>query len=93
MKSSIIKRSISVAGHHTSISLEDAFWKALRAIAKERGETLSHLVASISADRQSNNLSSAIRLFVFGYYRDRLQKLSVESSGRGLATKPLPPVQ
>ena len=93
MKSSIIKRSIKRAGHNTSVSLEDAFWKALHEIAKERGETLTHLVASIDSDRQSANLSSAIRLFVFGYYRDRLQKLSVESSGRGLATKPLPPVQ
>jgi predicted DNA-binding ribbon-helix-helix protein len=66
MKSLIIKRSIVVDGHKTSVSLEDAFWKSLRQIAAMRGETLSHLIASIDANRQFANLSSAIRLFVLG---------------------------
>jgi predicted DNA-binding ribbon-helix-helix protein len=68
MKSSISKRSIVIGGHKTSVSLEDAFWQALRDLAKRRGETLSCLVGSIAADRQQGNLSSAIRLFVLGAY-------------------------
>ena len=70
MKSSIAKRSIVIAGHKTSISLEDAFWECLRRIANERGQTLSALVAGIDEDRQRANLSSAIRLFVLGFYRE-----------------------
>jgi len=68
MKSSISKRSIIIDGHKTSVSLEDAFWQALREIARTRNETLSGLVGSIAADRQRGNLSSAIRLFVLGVY-------------------------
>jgi predicted DNA-binding ribbon-helix-helix protein len=74
MKSSIVKRSIVIAGHKTSVSLEDAFWGGLREIAAVRNETLSHLVAQINADRQHTNLSSAIRLFVLSFYRDQYAK-------------------
>jgi predicted DNA-binding ribbon-helix-helix protein len=70
MKSAIAKRSVVIAGHKTSISLEDAFWECLRRIANDRGQTLSALVGSIDDDRQRGNLSSAIRLFVLGFYRD-----------------------
>ena len=73
MKSPVVKRSIAVAGHKTSVTLEDAFWEGLKEIADERQLTLSDLVGEIDADRQDNtNLSSAIRLFVLGRYRDRL---------------------
>ena len=68
------KHSIAIAGHKTSISLEDAFWGGLQEIAKERRETLSDLVATINADRQHANLSSAIRLFVLGFYRDQIDQ-------------------
>ena len=71
MKSSVIKRSIVIAGHKTSVSLEDTFWECLRRIAKVRGQTLSQLIGSIDSDRQyggNGNLSSAIRLFVLGFY-------------------------
>jgi predicted DNA-binding ribbon-helix-helix protein len=71
-KSSIVKRPIAVAGRKTSISLEDQFWEALREIATERGTTLSDLVTSIKAERREGNLSSAIRLYVLGYYRDQI---------------------
>ena len=71
MKSPIIKHSIVVAGRRTAVSLEDAFWEGLREIAKERNETLKDLVNKINADRQMFNLSSAIRLFVLHYYRNR----------------------
>jgi predicted DNA-binding ribbon-helix-helix protein len=68
-KSGVLKRSIVIAGHKTSISLEDAFWNALREIATAQGVTLSTLVSTIDGDRQHTNLSSAIRLFVLGHYR------------------------
>jgi predicted DNA-binding ribbon-helix-helix protein len=69
MKSPVVKRSIVIAGHKTSVSLEDAFWKGLKDIAGGRDTTLSDLVASIDSERRHGNLSSAIRLFVLDYYR------------------------
>jgi predicted DNA-binding ribbon-helix-helix protein len=69
MKSPVVKRSIVIAGHKTSVSLEDAFWQGLKQIAGERNLTLSDLVATIDTERRQGNLSSAIRLFVLDYYR------------------------
>src|ERR1051326_5819907 len=69
MKSPVVKRSIVIAGHKTSVSLEDAFWTGLKDIATARSMTLSDVVASIDEDRRQGNLSSAIRLFVLEYYR------------------------
>lgn len=69
MKSPVVKRSIVIAGHKTSVSLEDAFWKGLKDIAGDRDITLSDLVATIDTDRRHGNLSSAIRLFVLDHYR------------------------
>jgi predicted DNA-binding ribbon-helix-helix protein len=69
LRSRVIKRSIVVAGHKTSVSLEDVFWNGLREIAHHRGLHLSQLVGSIDAERQHGNLSSAIRLFVFEHGR------------------------
>jgi predicted DNA-binding ribbon-helix-helix protein len=60
----VIKRSLVIAGHRTSVSLEDAFWRRLRAIAAERGLSLNGLAAMIDASRGGANLSSAIRVFV-----------------------------
>jgi predicted DNA-binding ribbon-helix-helix protein len=60
----VIKRSLAIAGHRTSVSLEDAFWRRLRAIAAERGLSLNGLAAMIDASRGDANLSSAIRVFV-----------------------------
>lgn len=65
LKSRVIKRSLVVGGHKTSVSLEDVFWKELRAMAHERHLHLSQLAGAIDAERQYCNLSSAIRLFVF----------------------------
>jgi predicted DNA-binding ribbon-helix-helix protein len=73
MKSLIIKRSIVIAAHKTSVSVEDDFWEALHKIADQRHETLSHLIASIDAQRKHANLSSAIRLYVLGFYRDQYE--------------------
>lgn len=64
----IRKRSIVIAGHRTSVSLEEAFWDALVEIARHRGTSLSRLVAEIDEAREGN-LSSAIRLFVLEHYR------------------------
>ena len=69
MKSSVVKRSIVVGGHKTSVSLEDAFWRGLKEIAGRRDISVSDLVAAIDSERQHGNLSSAIRLFVLDYYR------------------------
>lgn len=65
LRSRVLKRSIVVGRHKTSVSLEDVFWNELRAIAQEWGVHLSQLVARIDVERQHGNLSSAIRLFVF----------------------------
>jgi predicted DNA-binding ribbon-helix-helix protein len=80
MKSPVIKRSIVIAGHKTSVSLEDAFWKGLKDIAGTRDMTLSELVAAIDSERRHGNLSSAIRLFVLDHYRNQQ---SEDRSGRG----------
>lgn len=69
MKSPVVKRSIVIAGHKTSVSLEDAFWEGLKQIAAARDLTLSELVARIDTERRQGNLSSAIRLFVLDFYR------------------------
>ena len=79
MKSPVVKRSIVIAGHKTSVSLEDAFWTGLKEIAGERDMTLSDMVATIDQERRHGNLSSAIRLFVLDYYRGGAQKRAVEN--------------
>jgi predicted DNA-binding ribbon-helix-helix protein len=75
MKSTVIKRSVIIDSHKTSVSVEDAFWESLRKIAEGRNQTLSHLISSINKDRQFANLSSAIRLFVLQHYRDQFHQL------------------
>ena len=68
MKSPVAKRSIVLAGHKTSVSLEDEFWVGLKEIAKAQRTTLSDLVGSIDTQRAHGNLSSALRLFVLDHY-------------------------
>ncbi|BAT59338.1 hypothetical protein GJW-30_1_01869 [Variibacter gotjawalensis] len=82
MKSPVIKRSIVIANHKTSVSLEDAFWTSLKDIANERGVTLSDMVSSIDSKRKHGNLSSAIRLFVLDYYRVQSGHQSLIENGR-----------
>ena len=72
MKSSVVKRSIVLAGNKTSVSLEEAFWRALKEIACGRQITVSNLVSEIDSERQQSNLSSAIRLFVLDFHRGQL---------------------
>jgi predicted DNA-binding ribbon-helix-helix protein len=84
MKSPVVKRSIVVAGHKTSVSLEDAFWQGLKEIADEKDLTLSDLVATIDTGRNRGNLSSAIRLFVLGYYRARATAAQPRATPRSM---------
>ncbi len=67
----VVKRSVVVGGHKTSVSLEDAFWTSLKDIATRRGMTLSNQIDTIDRSRKTNNLSSAIRLFVLDHFRTR----------------------
>jgi len=90
MKSLVTKRSIIVGRHKTSVSLEAAFWQALREIADERRETLSQVVASIDKERPFANLSSAIRLFVLEHYRNRHQRKEAVSVALGTAKSSSP---
>lgn len=60
----LIKKSVTIAGHRTSISLEPIFWEALRAEAAKRGRAMNALISEIDAARQSN-LSSAIRVWLY----------------------------
>ena len=69
MKSAVVKHSIMIGRHKTSVSLEHPFWRGLQDIAAARHVTLRDLVASIDTDGQHGNLSSAIRLFVLDYYK------------------------
>jgi predicted DNA-binding ribbon-helix-helix protein len=65
-----VKRSLTLKGHRTSVSLEDEFWAAFRDIAKEKGRPINALAAEIDADRGfETGLASAIRLYVLAHYR------------------------
>ena len=67
------KRSLSIAGHRTSIALEPEFWAALELMAADAGQTMTALICSIDADRRTTNLSSAARLAVLDWYRRRAE--------------------
>ena len=90
-KSLVIERSIVVGGHKTSVSLEDDFWAALREIALRDRTTLSGLVASIDSQRRHDNLSSAVRLFVFNHYRQRIEAEASANQGARRATNETQP--
>ena len=69
MKTAVIKRSIAIGGRKTSISLEDEFWYGLLEIAVHKKMTVPTLVKRIDYSRKTVNLSSAIRIFVFNYFK------------------------
>jgi predicted DNA-binding ribbon-helix-helix protein len=69
MKSAILKRSIVLRGHKTSVSLEDEFWLALKEIASEKRITATELISQVDASRNPGNLSSSLRVMVLGHYR------------------------
>ncbi|MBK3406207.1 ribbon-helix-helix domain-containing protein [Methylorubrum populi] len=64
------KRSVMIAGHRTSVSLEAEFWSALQDIALGRGQSVQALIGAIDSERGERNLSSAIRVFVLRVFRD-----------------------
>jgi predicted DNA-binding ribbon-helix-helix protein len=93
MKSLIVKRSVVLAGHKTSVSLEDAFWKSLKEIAIRKEMTLSDLLGAINAEHHHGNLSSAIRLFVLNFYREEAaargrREVAQEMIRSSIAAKP-----
>jgi predicted DNA-binding ribbon-helix-helix protein len=67
----VLKHSVVIGGHNTSVSLEYEFWKGLREIADRRGQPLAHLIAGIDAKREFANLSSVLRVFVLEFYREQ----------------------
>jgi predicted DNA-binding ribbon-helix-helix protein len=85
MNSTVAKRSIVIAGHKTSISLEDEFWSGLKAIARDHRRTLSGLIAEIDQSRLGN-LSSAIRVFVFGHLRAQNPPAAASGSAADMLT-------
>ena len=90
MKSPVVKRSIVLRGHKTSVSLEDEFWKGLKEIAGKRLMTLSTLVDGIDVQRQQGNLSSALRLFVLDFYRSQISEVAGREGLRELIESPQP---
>ncbi|HEY7248256.1 MAG TPA: ribbon-helix-helix domain-containing protein [Xanthobacteraceae bacterium] len=73
MKSLVVKRSVVIGGHRTSVSVEEAFWRSLKEIAGSQSMSLSDLVTKIDSRREYGNLSSALRLFVLSVYREQLE--------------------
>jgi predicted DNA-binding ribbon-helix-helix protein len=69
MKSTITKRSVVIAGHKTSVSLEEPFWAAVHEITQARAMTVSALLHEIDSNRINANLSSAVRVFVLAHVR------------------------
>jgi predicted DNA-binding ribbon-helix-helix protein len=69
MKSAVIKRSVVVNGHKTSVSLENEFWDALRQVAKQSNVSVARLLVEIERSRTTINLSSAIRIFLLNHFR------------------------
>lgn len=76
-----IKRSFSIAGHRTSVSLEHAFWTALREIAEARDQSVAALVTEIDRDRGPAGLSSAVRVWILEYFRHKAREPSQRGPG------------
>jgi predicted DNA-binding ribbon-helix-helix protein len=72
-KSRVVARTVRIGGRNSGVSVEDAFWDAVKDIAAAEGTSLAGLVTTINRERQPANLSSAIRLFVLDYYRSRMR--------------------
>ena len=68
------KRAVVIHGRKTSVSIEAEFWSALKEIAAQRGMKLQDLVTEIDATQERGNLSSAIRLYLFGVYREQVRQ-------------------
>lgn len=84
-KSPITKRSVNLDGHKTSVSLENAFWDALKQIAAGKNIAIHELIFKINNERKLGGLSSALRLFVLEYYR---QKAAAKSASDQISARP-----
>ena len=73
------KHSLLIMGHATSISLEDEFWESLKEIAFEESKPIQQLIEQIDLDRTSN-LSSAIRIYILNYLKNKLQKYKEQTN-------------
>ena len=73
-----VKRSFTIAGHRTSISLEAPFWEALKATAAEEGVAVAKLIARIDGSRGASGLSSAVRVWLLDHYRAAAQRTKLE---------------
>jgi predicted DNA-binding ribbon-helix-helix protein len=69
LKSLVLKKSVSVSGHNSSVSIEGAFWNALKEIAVAQNISANALISKIDSERDATNLSSAIRVYVLEHYR------------------------
>jgi predicted DNA-binding ribbon-helix-helix protein len=78
----VLKRSMAISRHNTSVSLEAGFWDGLKEIAAHEGVPVSTLVTRIDTDREHANLSSAVRLYVLDHYR-RLAEQALAAAGKG----------
>ena len=74
LESLVLKRSVAVSSHKTSISLEAGFWDGLKEVAAHEGISIPALITRIDTDRQHANLSSAVRLYVLDHYRRLLEQ-------------------
>ena len=83
MDDTVRKRSVTIAGHRTSFSLEDAFWQELLGLAERRAVTLAELVVEIDSTRDGN-LSSALRLYILRDLQARLAQASDRGSDPAL---------
>lgn len=72
-----VKRSFSIRGHRTSLSLEAAFWDALVDIAIQHNQSVAHVVANVDEARGDSGLSGAVRIFILNHYRRAAQGLFV----------------
>jgi predicted DNA-binding ribbon-helix-helix protein len=80
MKSLVVKRSVSINGHKTSVSLEEGFWEGVKEIARLNGKTTQDLIGDIERSRTTSNLSSALRLSVLEHFRQNGPMLSGENA-------------
>ena len=83
IKSLVLNQSVSINGHNTSVSIEGAFWNALKEIAVAQNISANALVSKIDRERQAANLSSAIRVYVLEHYRPAMTHKFILGQGVG----------
>lgn len=82
-----VKRSFTIKGHRTSISIEAPFWEALRQVAEAKRTTLSALVAAIDKERGQSGLSSAVRVWVLDYFRNQQAQAKIDAESQNPAPR------